>query len=52
VFSFSYFNCGGCVITEVLMIDVTLFGDGFFMLIYWNFKKNPVPESKRLQPSV
>ena len=37
--------------TEVLMIDGALGGWGgggvnFFMLIYWNVTKNPVPESK------
>ena len=39
--------------TEVLMIDGTLWeGGGFFMFLYWNITKNPVPESKYSQPSV
>ena len=44
---FSYYNCGGCVMTKGLMIDGTLWGLGWiFMLIYFIFTKNPFPESK------
>ena len=51
--SFSYFNCVGCGMTEVLMIDGTLcVWGGFYDNLLELYKKIPFPESKHSQPSV